>query len=139
MKRFIVFLSMATMLVALGAPLSAQSLNLKANVPFEFMVSGQSMPAGDYTVAPVTTLGSTIIRISNAESGVLAVVNRGDSERTGKSALIFHRYGDQYFLSRIVNGGGATAMELPVSRNEKESAKTASLGRYETVTILASL
>jgi len=138
MKKFIVFLSMATMLVALGAPLSAQSLTLKANVPFEFTVSGQSMPAGEYTVAPLT-FGSAAISISSVNSGVLATVIRGDSGRTGESKLIFHRYGDQYFLARIVNGDRATAMVLPVSRNEKESAKTASLGHYETVTILASL
>ena len=136
MKRFIVFLSMATMLVALGAPLSAQSLNLKANVPFEFMVSGQSLPAGEYTVAPLT-FGSATFRISSGNSGVLATVNRSDSKRTGESVLIFHRYGDQYFLARIVNGD--RAVELPASRNEKEAAKTASLGHYETVTILASL
>ena len=136
MKRIAVFLSMATMLVALSAPLPAQSVTLKANVPFEFTVSGQSMPAGEYTIAAVSA-GLPTIRISSADSGVLAVVNRGDYERTGKSMLIFHRYGDQYFLSRIVSG--QTAMELPASRNEKELSKTASLGNYETVAILASL
>jgi len=136
MKRFIVFLSMATMLVALGAPLSAQSLNLKANVPFEFMVSGQSLPAGEYTVAPLT-FGSAAFRISTGSSGVLVTVNRADSERTGESKLIFHQYGDQYFLARIVSGD--RAVELPASRNEKELNKTASLGNYETVTILARL
>ena len=136
MKKIIVFLSMATMLVALSAPLSAQSLTLKANVPFEFTVSGQSMPAGEYTIAAVSA-GLPTIRISNADSGVLAVANRSDNERSGKSTLIFHRYGDQYFLSRIVSG--QTAMELPASRNEKELQKTASLGNYETVAVLASL
>ena len=136
MKRIAVFLSMATMLVALSAPLPAQSVTLKANVPFEFTVSGQSMPAGEYTIAAVSA-GLPTIRISSADSGVLAVVNRGDYERTGKSMLIFHPYGDQYFLSRIVSG--QTAMELPASRNEKELQKTASLGNYETVAVLASL
>ena len=140
MNRIAVFLSMATMLVALSAPLSAQSVTLKANVPFEFTVSGHSMPAGDYTVASVG--GRLTIRVSGGHSDVTALVNYAETKptgRSGKSLLIFHRVGDQYFLSSVVSGSSASSLDLPVSRTEKELAKTASLGDYETVAILASL
>ena len=98
--------------------------------------------AGDITVASAGAFGASTIRISDSHSSMVTLVNRGDtkpSERTGKAVLIFHRVGDQYFLSRIVSGRSSDSLELPASRNEKELSKTASLGNYETVAILASL
>jgi hypothetical protein len=58
-------------------------------------------------------------------------------ERTGESLLIFHRYGDQYFLSSIVDGSLNTGVEIPTSRIEKELSKTASLQKFETIAVLA--
>jgi hypothetical protein len=70
---------------------------------------------------------------------MLLANNAGASsqEQAGQALLIFHRYGDQYFLSRIVDGSRNTGLELPTSRTEKELSKTASLDRFETVAVLA--
>jgi hypothetical protein len=58
-------------------------------------------------------------------------------ERTGQALLIFKRYGDQYFLSRIVDGNRDTGLELPTSHSEKELSKTASIEKFETIAVLA--
>jgi hypothetical protein len=139
MKSLIGLLSVATVAVVLAAPLAAQTVRVTANVPFEFMVAGKSMPASDYRVAadPDAISG---VRVWGANSGVLALANRTTSspeERTGQALLIFHRYGEQYFLSRIVDGYLNTGVEIPTSRTEKELSKTASAENFETVAILA--
>jgi hypothetical protein len=140
MKSLIGFLSVATLGVALAASLAAQTVSITASVPFEFMVAGRSMPAGDYTVGSVFPETGSAIHVSNGNSNVVSLVirsNTNSNERTGQVSLIFHRYGDQYFLSRIVDGSRGARLELPVSRTEKELSKTANLEKFETVAVLA--
>jgi hypothetical protein len=140
MKRLIGFLPVATLAVVLAAPLAAQTMRVSASVPFEFMLAGRSMPAGEYTVQPLGSLGDAAIRVSSANASVVSLTINGSvspRERTGQALLIFHRYGDQYFLARIVDGYRDTGVEIPTSRTEKELSKSASLERFETVGILA--
>lgn len=140
MKRLIGFLSAATLGLVLAASLAAQTVNITASVPFEFMVAGSSMPAGDYTIGSVFPETGGAIRVFNGNSGVVSLVMRSNTnpdERTGQVSLVFNRYGDQYFLSSIVDGSRGARLELPVSRTEKELSKTASIERFETVAVLA--
>ncbi len=140
MKRLIGFLSVSTLAVALAAPLAAQTIRVTATVPFEFIVAGRSMPAGDYTVERANSASMAAIRVYSRSTVVLSLaINASASpqERTGQALMIFHRYGDQYFLSRIVDGSQNIGVELPPSRTEKELSKTASLEKFETVAILA--
>lgn len=140
MKMLIGFLSVATLAAVLAAPLAAQTSRVTARVPFEFMVAGQSMPAGDYSVQRAGSSVSSAIQVSSASASVVTLVMNSTAsrkEQTGQALLIFHRYGDQYFLSRIVDGYQDTGVEIPTSRNEKELSKTASIERFETVAVLA--
>jgi len=96
------------------------------------------MPAGDYIVERAG--GTSAIRVSNGNAGVLALAlnsSTSQQEQNGQALMIFHRYGDQYFLSRIVDGSRNNGVELPVSRTEKELSKTASLEKFETISVLA--
>ena len=139
MKRLLGFLSTVAMTFVLTAPLAAQPLKLTASVPFEFMVAGRSMPAGDYSIdAGSSPIGAA--RVSSGNEGVYFLAIRetaSQKERTGESLLIFHRYGDRYFLSSIVDGSLNTGVEIPTSGIEKELSKTASLRKFETVAVLA--
>ena len=136
--RLIGFLSVATLAVVLAAPLGAQTFRVAGSVPFEFTVGVQSMPAGDYTVARVG--GTDQIKVSNGDTSAWSWATNtslGPKERTGQALLIFHRYGDQYFLARVVDGSRDVGVELPPSHTEKELSKTASLEKFETVAVLA--
>jgi hypothetical protein len=140
MKKTLGFLSVVTLAAALAAPLAAQTFRVTARVPFEFMVGGRSMPAGDYSLQRGGSSVSTAIQISGANVSVLTLAmnsNADRKEQDGQALLIFHRYGDQYFLSRIVDGYGEAGVEIPTSRSEKELSKTASIERFETVAVLA--
>jgi hypothetical protein len=139
MKRVLGFLSVVAVTFVLTAPLSAQTFKLSASVPFEFTVAGRSMPAGDYSIdAGSSPMGA--VRVSSGNEGVYFLAIRdtaSQKERTGQSLLLFHRYGDRYFLSSIVDGSLNTGVEIPTSRIEKELSKTASLQKFETVAVLA--
>ena len=72
MKRVLGCLAMAAMAVVLAPPVSAQILTLKASVPFDFVVGGHTLPAGDYVVSNVTESG--VLEVRNVSNGATPIV-----------------------------------------------------------------
>ena len=65
---------------------------------------------------------------------------------TDKGKLVFHRYGDQYFLSEVWPAGATTGRVIAKSRAESELEKKAKqstvsqkLKRNETVSVVIDL
>jgi hypothetical protein len=56
------------------------------------------------------------------------------SETQEEARLVFHQYGDQYFLSQIWTAGGNTGRELLMPRWERQLAKNAVKGRSVALT-----
>jgi hypothetical protein len=92
-----------------------------ANIPFPFFVANRVLPPGRYIV---TAMGDVDIRIYNSKNqGVLIPTHRMQGrapESVGK--VIFHRYGDAYFLSEVWVAANDIGRQLFTSRAEKESA-----------------
>ena len=81
----------------------AQSATVSANIPFDFTVGKQVYPAGNYLLRPWGTVHGDILiqnRDESRDSRVLTedCTKLGEAEKT---VLIFHRYGDQYFLEQV--------------------------------------
>jgi hypothetical protein len=83
------------------------------------LVNGQTLPAGHYVVVAA---GDYHVRISTPRAG-LYVLTQGAS-RTDRSScnLVFHRYGDTYFLSAVWVTGNRSGRELARSRAERDLA-----------------
>ncbi len=107
-------------LVGLAGLVNAQtSARITAQVPFAFVVNGKTMPAGECTIA-FDVNGRTLLSISSGEQHVFAVPIADVSPKARKkTALVFHQYGDQYFLTSIKREGG-TGYQFPPSRLERE-------------------
>jgi hypothetical protein len=91
----------------------------RANVPFAFKVGTTQMPAGTYAIPEHQ--GSNVITLRNVQTGASTVVMarpENPSEKT--NVLIFHRYGNQYFLSELRGSRGTDAMVLPATREQKK-------------------
>lgn len=91
------------------------------DVPFAFTVANDTLPPGRYTVA---RMGETTLRIFNSHNQgtvVLTTSVEGKAlESTGK--MVFHRYGDAYFLSEVWVPASATGRRVFRSRSEEELA-----------------
>src|SRR5882724_1802962 len=109
--------------VLAGSSVYAQSSTvLKMDVPFEFRVGGQSLPAGEYTVVPKSP---TIVVIQSKDGRRSAVAQSNAVQSNHSSAdgkLIFNRYGEYRFLSQIWTPGEDVGRELPKSKVEQEVA-----------------
>src|SRR5215472_3715364 len=108
---------------------------IKAQVPFQFVANGKTMPAGECIVAVVVSNGRQWSR-SAAGQHVYALPNADESPNASKeTALVFQEHGDRYFLAGIKHEGGV-GYELPASRLEGELRTRNAAG--EVFTLLAS-
>jgi len=124
-KRASTILSMASLLILLGASAAfAGSIEIRADIPFDFVAGNKMLPAGTYNVSRPAT-GTLQIRNHKLDHGIATVlVNAMESAKTQSSTrLIFNRYGDRYFLSQVWTVGRATGDSVPKSSQERELAK----------------
>jgi hypothetical protein len=108
---------------ALTLLLTAQVTNtIRADIPFEFVVGQTTAPAGTYIFSFQATEG--MVRMQLAGTAGRFVMTSPDSAYTSpqESKLVFHRYGNQYFLSRI--GTTSTSRGILTSPREREAKKT---------------
>lgn len=117
-------IAVLTLGLLLAAPALAQTASMNVNVPFDFIVNGKTLPAGEYRVDGLTTSTSTIaIRNTEKTAKLMALTNGCESiEAADASKLVFHRYGGQYFLAQVWSAGSSEGRELPRSRAEREVA-----------------
>ena len=124
------------MLVGLAGLLNAQTDGaVKAQVPFAFVANGKTMPAGECTIA-IVEHGPKVLMISCGDHRSFAPAIADESPNAHKkTALVFHQYGDRYFLSSIKRENGSS-YRFPLSDPERElQARNVS---WEAFTLLAS-
>jgi len=98
---------------------------IQGKIPFSFYVGSKALPAGNYVVRPI---GSThnVLAIQNADNHAtaLTIVPIGVQAATAQNTkLVFHRYGNTYFLSQVWQGfGRSEGLQLVPSTTERELA-----------------
>lgn len=100
------------------------TIAMKGNVPFAFTVGDKTLPAGEYSVQNVIWGNESVqlIRsLGGSDSFVVGTLQADGKNNDSSPCLVFHRYGDQYFLSQIWYGSDS-GRELSKSRREKELA-----------------
>ena len=120
-------LTRLTLLVVFGA-LTVVSAHAQsggqfvATIPFDFYAAGKTLPAGQYLVARSTQTSAEglVLRRTDGQGGVFVTTRASQaSQIQQQSKLVFHRYGDEYFLSEIWTSGRSVGRELPISRQER--------------------
>ena len=154
--RFGTLLVRASLLCALLIVASAaqgQSLANRArfNVPFDFTFGEKKLPAGQYTVGrAIQNSDDHVVSIAdqNGRSKALqlshAVFTRRENSR---AVLVFHRYGDQYFLAQVWQAQASVGREFGISKKERElnkqlaanssGDKAMAMMKYQTITVAA--
>ena len=91
------------------------------DIPFNFVVARQHLPAGHYIV---TMQNDSTARIFQPKGRTIFVPTGAGRRTTDEgSKLVFHRYGDTYFLSTVCVTGKRTTRELYPSAVERELAQ----------------
>lgn len=145
MKREILkSFTMLMLTIALAAVATqAQSANqMKAHIPFRFIIGNQTLPAGEYTVRYVNQdSGKTALLFRSMDGKTSRIVNMNttqQSEGEAKASLVFNQYGDSYFLSQVWTGGDQYGLSLPKSRAERQ-LKDGDLSQVEAKRVTVAL
>jgi len=121
------FTMLGLLLMVTAVSVAAQSERSKVtNIPFNFIVGGKTLPAGEYTVEPNRRDYDKVWLVQSRDghaSALFITMPARASETQEKTKLVFHKYGDQYFLSQIWTAGGNSGRELLMPRLERDVAK----------------
>ena len=124
LKNFTI-LNLLLMLTAVSVAAQSERTRIK-NIPFDFIVGGKTLPAGDYTVEPNRRDSHKVWLVQSKDghtSALFATMPVRASETQEETKLVFNKYGDQYFLSQIWTAGDNSGRELLMRRQERELAK----------------
>ncbi len=103
----------------------AQETGVKADIPFDFVVGNQRLPAGEYTVVNQGPVNQAIlIRSDEGKTAIFALTQPCSSfNPSAKTRLVFHTMAGRYFLYQIWVQGNDAGRQLPKSKAEVELAK----------------
>ena len=81
----------------------APSNAVMANIPFSFQIGSYSLPAGTYRIR---MQGNDLLSIKGEAGAAVMLVMRDSANRPSRdSAIVFHHYGNQYFLREVRTEG----------------------------------
>jgi hypothetical protein len=132
-------ITICLLLTAAAITVSAQTESkrlMTVNIPFAFSVENHSLPEGEYMIFTVTPERS--IRIVSSDGKHSAIVNtlpNYASLPSENSRLVFHRYGDEYFLTQVWAAGQDVARNPLSTKRAMEIASSG--GAPQTFTVLA--
>jgi hypothetical protein len=132
-----ILLALTVLLLATAA--QAQTTNVKASIPFNFVVGNHAYPAGEYTVKSMSQ-SSSAIRIDNTDEPKKGITLSSECQKgqpAKQTTLVFQRLGDNYFLYQIWTEGSSLGREFPMSKAEVQVAKNYS--KPELVIVAANI
>lgn len=125
MRKFSQFVTTvaAVATCAIAVPAQAQfDDQLIAHVPFAFVVGKASLPSDTYRLTRMSG-HRQMLMLRGDRTGVLVRVNEESLPRTNREpSLVFHRYGDQYFL-RQIQWADTARLDLPETPGERQAAE----------------
>lgn len=123
MKRQLLTSLAALALLMVAGSAFGQTINLRANVPFDFIMSNQTLPSGEYAIR--YDVKGTILSVQSLDSGNTTLVMVSNSvgnslQPAERSKLVFHHYGNVYFLREICQAGYGKEYQLHKTSREAE-------------------
>ena len=112
----------ALLLMALG-PAYAQKTSATVNIPFAFTVDDVRMPAGEYRITSPSEKVISIQRVRGSEVKVTLTTSGSAARTVGPGKLVFHRYGNAYFVTAAWMPNSDHAQEFFASANEIQVAR----------------
>jgi hypothetical protein len=121
-----------TLIFLLGLGVAAKAelrRQIVVSLPFAFVVSGKTLPAGTYTLSRFSDEKSEGLILSSNEHGTSVFVRpvEVESARVDNPSVSFERVGEQRFLSRIETKDDV--YNIPVSRSDIVVAEARANGK----------
>jgi hypothetical protein len=96
--------------------------DLEVNIPFHFHVGNAKLPAGNYRIHMLDDSNQAVMEIISADGSTSALfqVQEAQAQNTpGQNELLFNKYGNRYFLTRVFDAGDPNGSKVVKSDYEK--------------------
>lgn len=111
-----------------SAQAQSPSNRVKANIPFDFSLGDKKLPAGTYSFGRLRQGYDDVVLSIDDRLGRQKAIHTSIPVRSldvsENAKLIFHRYGDQYFLYQVWPAGTATGRQFVPSHSEREAQQS---------------
>jgi len=104
-------------LLVLGAAAVARAdERVVVHIPFSFIVGTTELPSGDYVVTEDAGDNQNVLAIESTDGrhSVFALSIAAKSPRPERTELVFEKFENRYFLSKVANEAGPTR-EIPLT------------------------
>ena len=102
--------------------------DLDVDIPFQFHAGNTKLPAGKYRIHVLDDSDLTVMEITSVDGSTSALFQVQESDANSapaKSELIFNKYGNRYFLTKLFDEGNPSGSKVVESRYEKQVSKAA--------------
>lgn len=131
LRKFAPTLTIFVLATAGATWANAQITNtIHAHVDHSFMIGDKTLPPGEYTFRMQSNSDLGLMTVQNKKGDTLAEFNVRSSvanQRPTHSRLVFRRYGNTEFLSKVYEVGNKTGVAL--TETAKEEARLAKEGQ----------
>jgi len=114
------FGALIVMAMAMGLAVNAGAQQrARADVPFDFVVGDKVLSAATYDISSVAA-NALVIRARDGKSALFQI-QPADAKYSMQAMLVFHKYGDRYFLYQIWDADrhGIQLRESKLEREQK--------------------
>ena len=129
-------LSSLLVLLTFSSALGQSDRQTIIHIPFNFSVGEKAFPAGKYVIGRVWKDKDAVWlvqRKDNVGKAMLLTRPVRANETQQATRLVFHQYGELYFLSEIWTAGDATGREIQTSDHEKALDKAVAEKRQDRI------
>ena len=129
----------ATMIAFSTVNAQSNNYELIANIPFAFSAGSQTLPAGEYRVTVVNpSSDQRVLKLTNTDGKtVIVAMHSVEGKARNNARLVFHRYGDQFFLAQAWTASDPLGLEAPRTRAERASELARNERGIKTIAIAA--
>lgn len=119
MKKLFALLFFAGVTLCMTSTANAQSL--RVNVPFDFVVSGKTLPAATYTISESLPNDNTGLAFLGDHNGIMARAIDIDGSATG-TKLVFVKVDGEYLLRDVVTLRGTLHFKTSSKGSQRAQA-----------------
>jgi hypothetical protein len=121
-SRLVTAFAAAAALASVAPVHAQQDVRVTARVPFEFAVGNANLPPDTYRLSRVNGHQEMLLLRGDRTGAFVRTIQERLARDGAPPSLLFHRYGNQYFL-REVRWEETARLDLPETKAERDAAK----------------
>jgi len=133
MKRLVI--AAGLFVATVSTSLFAQTMDVQANIPFDFRIGNTVLPSGQYSLHS----SGNVLFVRKADGGkggiFMTVGEDHPNTSTANGTLLFNRYGDAYYLVKVWTPDAEVARAPLKSSRERELASHIGLSETASVSL----